>query len=121
MDSNYRDAVGPRANLFTSAEGVKKISRWRDDYQMKERCGGVGWHRGLRSDQPVTPPIAYVRHDGAKVCSTRDRPPSLLGLRPRPETMESGGKHGRLGVAEGKRGGAQRVGLQRRPVPQVRR
>src|SRR6266851_2348134 len=42
-------------------------------------------------------------------------------LRPRPETIEPGGKEGRFGVAEGKRGGAQRFGLQRRPGPQVGR
>src|SRR5712671_830424 len=42
-------------------------------------------------------------------------------LRPRPETIEPGVKEGRLEVAEGKRGGAQRVGLQRRPAPQVGR
>src|SRR5258708_14616245 len=44
-----------------------------------------------------------------------------MGLRPRPETIESGAKKGRLAIAEGKRGGAQRVGLQRRPAPQVLR
>src|SRR6266702_2161775 len=42
-------------------------------------------------------------------------------LRPRPETIKPGGKEGRLRVAERKRGGAQRVGLQRRPGPQVGR
>src|SRR5258708_7075624 len=48
-------------------------------------------------------------------------PPSYSGLRPRPETIEPGGKERRLRVAEGKRGGAQRVGLQRHPCPQVGR
>src|SRR5438445_5635376 len=43
----------------------------------------------------------------------------VLGARP--ETIEPGGKEGRLGVAEGKRGGAQRVGLQWCPGPQVGR
>src|SRR6266581_4115950 len=47
--------------------------------------------------------------------------PESLGLRPRPETIEPGGKQGRLEVAEGKRGGAQRVGLQRRPGLKVGR
>src|SRR2546427_12777203 len=44
-----------------------------------------------------------------------------LGLRPRPETIEPRGKEGRLGVAKGKRGGTQRVGLQRWPGSQVGR
>src|SRR5712692_1271402 len=47
--------------------------------------------------------------------------PEPLGLWARPETIEAGGKEDRLEVAEGKRGGAQRVGLQRRPGSQVRR
>ena len=44
---------------------------------------------------------------------------SALGARP--ETIEAGGKEGRFGVAESKRDRAQRVGLQRRPGPQVSR
>src|SRR5229473_1464553 len=47
--------------------------------------------------------------------------PEPSGLRPRPETIEPGGKEGRLGIAEGKRAGAQCVGLQRCPGPQVGR
>src|SRR5712692_5719726 len=50
-----------------------------------------------------------------------DAPPSSLRLRAGLETIEPGGKEGRVEVAEGKRGGAQRVGLQRRPGPQVGR
>src|SRR5467141_1336973 len=73
-DSNYREAVGPWANSVKGAPGMKRKSRWRDDDEMKQRCHGVGWQRGLRSDQAMTPPIAYGRHDGAKVRSARDRP-----------------------------------------------
>src|SRR6266436_2650923 len=47
--------------------------------------------------------------------------PEPLELRPRPQTIEPSAKEGRMVVAERKRGGAQRVGLKRRPGHQVGR
>src|SRR5713101_5781519 len=64
--------IGARAKRVKGARGMKRKSRWRDDCGMKQRWREVGWHRGWKWEPPVTPPIAYGRHDGAKVCNMRD-------------------------------------------------